>query len=893
MKNFRIKYLFIIFIGVITAQTDSQIRGLKNYINKTGMSKSEIKKRGLEQGYTSEKIEQGLKTLNLESLQGENKKGDNENIENALIDINFESDNSMSQEVHDTEELLVEGTLEVVDEDFSNISFGYFGYDIFKNDPSLFQSSLFGAIDPDYLISPGDEIIFMLWGETQFRQVTTVNREGFIFIPEVGQVFVNGLNLKFLESKLFKILSKSYESLNPQEKRATTFLDVSLGKLRPLRIQVLGEVAQPGAYTMNHSSTIFSSLYYFNGPTNLGSLRDIRLIRNNKIEKSIDFYDFLLTGKKVEDEKLQIDDVIFIPNRGKTVSINGEINRPGIYELKESETLIDLITIASDLKSTAYLKRLQIDRVIPFHKRDSIKMERVIHDLSLADVLDGKIIIELLDMDIINIESILKDRQNVVQISGAISRPGQYDINSSSTILQLIQNSGGLQGDAYLDRLDIVRTEKDFTKKLIKLNINRITENDSLSNIDLNVNDEITVYSLSEMNQDRYVFINGHVYSPGRYPLIDGMRLYDIIFQAGGLQDSLYKNKTYTKRADLIRKSKNGENKIIESFNLEIIFDNQNDKSNILLQPEDLINIYSKSIFFDEPFIEINGSVKSPGKYIYKLDMDLKDLVLEAGGFSPNVENIVIEISSIIKQEKGDYSYKVKTKKNHLTTDDFFKKFSENTPYQILKKYDIISIRQNSFNRIKQKTVTLKGHFNYPGKYTLKNSNELLSNLIVRSGGLTQDAFLYGSKFLRKGNEVQIDIEKILKNPGSKFDMILNNGDEVIIEARPNIILISGFVNAPGYYKFREGLKVSDYIKMGGGVSSNGDLKNIFITYPNGGSKKYNRIFGNHKVLDGSILVVNAKEKSEPFDMTDYLKEVSSIIANFAQVISIIIIAKS
>ena len=156
----------------------------------------------------------------------------------------------------------------------------------------LFQSTSSGAVDPEYLIGPGDELIVMLWGETQFRQVLNVDREGFVFIPEVGQVFVNGLNLSLLESKLFKVLSKSYASLNPQGGKATTFLDISLGNLRPLRIQVLGEVSQPGAYTVSPSATLFSSLYYFNGPTNLGSLRDIQLIRGGKKLHQLIFINF-------------------------------------------------------------------------------------------------------------------------------------------------------------------------------------------------------------------------------------------------------------------------------------------------------------------------------------------------------------------------------------------------------------------------------------------------------------------------------------------------------------------------------------------------------------------------------------------------------------------------
>ena len=210
------------------------------------------------------------------------------------------------------------------------------------------------------------------------------------FVPEIGQVFVNGLNLNLLESKPLRVLSQSYASLNPSGRKATTFLDISLGNLRPLRIQVLGEIKQPGAYTVSPSTTLFSALYYFNGPTELGSLRDIRLIRNNKKVISIDFYDYLLTGKKPKDEKLQLDDVVFIPKRGKTITINGEINRPGIYELKENETFKDLIQMAGDLKITAYLDRAQIDRVMPFNKRENEYLERFYVDVSLKDIYKSR-----------------------------------------------------------------------------------------------------------------------------------------------------------------------------------------------------------------------------------------------------------------------------------------------------------------------------------------------------------------------------------------------------------------------------------------------------------------------------------------------------------------------
>jgi Periplasmic protein involved in polysaccharide export len=262
-----------------------------------------------------------------------------------------------TEKISDEKEVEIES---VKDQSIAPLS--YFGYQIFQGDPSIFQSSTFGSVDPNYNIGPGDEIIVMLWGESQFRESFIVDREGYVFIPDVGQVFVNGLILEDLEKKIFLILSKVYSTLNPINGKPTSFMDISLGNLRPLRIIVLGEVNQPGAYSVSPSSSLSSSLYYFRGPTTAGSLRDIRLIRGGNTIASIDFYQYLLSGYNPNDIRLQLDDIVFIPPRVKTISIRGQIKRPGIYELKDNEGLKDLIDIAGNLNITAYLKRAQISR---------------------------------------------------------------------------------------------------------------------------------------------------------------------------------------------------------------------------------------------------------------------------------------------------------------------------------------------------------------------------------------------------------------------------------------------------------------------------------------------------------------------------------------------------
>ena len=346
----KIRYaLIVINFMIIYAQDINQI---KKQIEAAGISNEQAKQIAKDKGFTDEQIDNELRSRGLGS--------------NASDPIYEDGVNDLSSDLDDFEILDYQNNddekNESINKQFSE-QLDYFGYQIFQRDPSAFQASEFGSADPNYNISPGDQIIVMLWGESQFRQEFTINREGFVFIPEVGQVFVNGLNLEALEKKLFQIMSKVYSTLKPKVGLPTTFMDVSLGNLRPLRIIVLGEVSQPGSYSVSPSTSLSSSLYYFNGPTTSGSLRNIQLLRGGKRIGSIDFYDYLLYGKVPDDLRLQIDDIIFIPFRGKTVTIKGEIRRPGYFELNNDEGLDDLIEIAGGLSVTAYSNRVQISRI--------------------------------------------------------------------------------------------------------------------------------------------------------------------------------------------------------------------------------------------------------------------------------------------------------------------------------------------------------------------------------------------------------------------------------------------------------------------------------------------------------------------------------------------------
>ena len=245
-----------------------------------------------------------------------------------------------------------------------------------------------------------------------------------------------------------------------------TYFDVSLGKMvhRPIRIFALGEIDQPGAYSISPYSTVFSSLYYFNGPSINGSLRKVKLIRNGKEHSEVDLYNFLLSGKKSSDIRLQRDDVIFLPTRGKTVTIKGEINRPHIYELKDGESLIDLIEIAGGLLSTTYHKRAQIDRIIDPNERARTGINRTLIDVALDEILDGSNVFQLFDSDTIRFFKIDDMRKNIVEIRGPVLRPGFYDLRDNMSISDLIVMADGLAPSAHKGVAYITSIHDGFTK---------------------------------------------------------------------------------------------------------------------------------------------------------------------------------------------------------------------------------------------------------------------------------------------------------------------------------------------------------------------------------------------------------------------------------------------
>ncbi|MCH7520372.1 MAG: SLBB domain-containing protein, partial [Candidatus Marinimicrobia bacterium] len=515
----------------------------------------------------------------------------------------------------------------------------YFGYDVFKNRPWAFSPSFLGPADEAYMVGPGDELRLTVWGAAEFQYDLQVDREGRIYLPNAGQLMVAGKRLGRLRRDMKRWLSRTQGGL--QTDPPTIFMDIALTRLRPIKVFVLGEVAQPGGYTLASSSTVFNALYSVGGPLTAGTLRDIRVIRDGKIVANVDFYNYLLKGYEANPIRLSDNDHIFIPLRGKTVAIFGEVKRPAIYELKAGETFSDLLELSGGLTAAAYTKRIQIERIIPFNLRLDPSMAREVFDVDIEPVLLGKRKIPLLDSDTVRVFSTLDVMENAVGVHGAVKQPGRYELNDTvRTVRDLIAKADGLMGDAFLGKADLVRTLEDSTEVIISLNLKELLADISGENMQLLPRDQLYIYSINELVTDEQVTILGAVKQPGEYPLQRNMTVEDLIFKAGGFEENVFlqsaqlsrlntENSPGSERIEIIELSLVGT----ESYYGVFAYSEKDDARSLTLKHRDVLYVRSNPDFIPQQHVEIKGEVLFPGAYVLQKENEsLADVIQRAGG---------------------------------------------------------------------------------------------------------------------------------------------------------------------------------------------------------------------------------------------------------------------
>lgn len=505
-----------------------------------------------------------------------------------------------------------------------------FGYNIFDFPATTFEPVLSISPPADYRLGPGDELVISVWGQVQLYYSLTVNREGFIIIPDVGQVMVNGLTLGQIHERLLQRMSQVYSSLGGGAS-ANSFLDVSVGKLRTIQVFVLGDVRRPGGYTVSSMSTAFKALYYSGGPTLNGSLRDIRVMRGNREAARLDFYKYALKGDQSGDVRLEDGDIIFVPPAGTRAALAGRVVRPAVYELKEGERLGDLIGMAGGLRFDARIDRIHIERIVPFSRQREFKHNILDIDVMFEndnDLLDSEHPIEA--GDVVTISSRPQRLENRVRVVGNVNNPGNYELTPGMTVRDLILRAGGVLDDTYINRATIVRTqEESMRKEVIPVDLRLAMENEKNSNHILDRLDELYVYSKDYFFPQYTVSIWGEVKNPGTYVRAEGMRVEDLIVLAGGVTEN-----AMLSEVNVVRVDTTSERRYAEIFNVPIS-DNFMDVHNpggVHLEDFDRVEVPQDPRRIKDRNIQIYGEIMHPGRYAIQHDEERISTIVERAG---------------------------------------------------------------------------------------------------------------------------------------------------------------------------------------------------------------------------------------------------------------------
>lgn len=655
-----------------------------------------------------------------------------------------------------------------------------FGRNIFNTNNLTFEPSNNLPTPANYRLGPGDEITIDIWGTNQVSIQETITPDGAISIDNLGLIFLNGMTVNQATSFLRKELNKIYTGL--ADEKPTSQIRVSLGNSRTIQVNVMGEVYQPGTYALSAFSTVFHALYSAGGVSEIGSLRNIQVVRNGKTIANVDVYNFIMHGKTKDDISLQEGDVIIVSPYEALVKIEGNVKRPMKYEMKSNETVATLLKYAGNFASDAYTRSMKL-----------IRQNGKEYQIFTVDDMDYSVF-TLKDGDVLTAEAILNRYENKLEVKGAVYRPGIYQFGGDlNTVKQLIEKADGVMADAFLGRAVLHRQREDLTKEIVQVDLKGIL---------------------------------------------------------GG------------------------------------------SKPDIALQRNDVLYIPSIHDLKDLGNIEVFGEVARPGKYIYADNMTLEDLIIQAGGLLESASTVRVDVSRRIKDNKSTEVNPTIGEMYSFALKDGF--IVDGEVGFILEPYDQIYVRRSPGYQ-PQVNVEVEGEILYNGTYALTTKSERLSDLVKKAGGATPYAYIRGSKLMRKANEeemkrmedvikimqremgaqkdslklelnniysVGIDLEKALAKPGSDADIVLREGDKLIIPEMTNTVKINGAVMMPNTVAFKKGETVNYYISQAGGFANGARKSKAFIIYMNGQVAEVNK-WSKKQIEPGCEIVVPIKDKTK------------------------------
>lgn len=683
-------------------------------------------------------------------------------------------------------------------------------------DPLIFGSELYTSIAPNfepnlklatplnYVLGPDDQILVSVYGVQEYSGDLLVSAEGSVSIPNVGQVKVAGLTIEAAMQKLKTIMGSS---VYPYLKSGGSKLSVTLSKIRSIKVIIIG-ANRPGNFTLSSLSTVFNALFVSGGPNAFGSFREIELVRNNRIERKIDLYRFLLHGDQSDNVGLKDNDVIRIPPYKTRVQLQGQFKRPGIFEVLPGEKFSDVVAFASGFTDSAYQASVKV-----FQRNET---ERQVHDLQSTAY--NNYIPQTGDVFVSS--KILNRFQNRVKISGSVFRPDVYELTPGLDVAGLIRKADGLKEDAYTGRGQILRLEDDLTRSIVSFDVKKALAGQD--NPVLKKEDEILISSVQDLRDSFKVTVQGEVRIPGQYDYVNQLTLKDLILQAGGFTDAAYKNIEIARliRRDSITPTDNRASVVI---NTVINGDLSGTSANIPIQPFDVVTIRRKAGYVLPESVMVSGQVQYPGPYTLISRIEhVSDVLRRAGGYTADAN------------PSGAYVKRPKT--------EIERKQSEETALKLQK-----SVKDKDSTKLQQVLQDIK----------------------------------------RDYDQIPLDMISIMRNPGSVEDLVLRSKDELYIPKFDGQVKISGAVLMATQVPFKKKNTVRNYISDAGGYAADAWRRKAYIVYANGRAattKHLMFIKFYPKVLPGSELIVPKKAEKKSLT-TGEIIGISSALASLAGVV--------
>lgn len=599
LSTVKVDYLSDIDIAKIKTQLENNstsIEQVEPLLLAKGMSVTEYAKLKVRLGSTMMKVPTGISNMDIY----DEKKGEQTRIQEKIE----------NKKVKDTLNSLV------------------FGSELFDNPDLNFEPNLKLATPMNYILGPGDELQISVYGVQEFNATIPVTTEGKVTIQYVGQIPVAGMTIEAATQKIKGAIARVYSSVASGQSQ----VGISLSRIRTIKVTIIGS-KQPGNYSISSLATVYNALFLGGGPAKNGSYRNIELLRNNKVFKKIDIYNFLVNGNQSDNVGLKDNDVIRIPAYTQRVTLEGEVKRPGIFEMKSGETFKDLLTFASGFTEFAYSASVSV-------------LQKTAKDFKVKDVNASEYgSYKPLSGDVFRVSKILNRFENRIRIEGAVFRPNTYSFYKGMRISDLIAQADGLKEDAYTSRATIVRTKEDLTTEVTNVNLSKALAGDEEANITLRKEDIVTVYSILDFKEDFKITIDGEIKKPGVYEFYENLTLNDLLVQAGGLTGSA------SKRVEVARMIKSDEvndanTQRVQLFNLEIFAGDNEQIKNFILAPFDVVNIRRMAVYEKPEMVTVSGAVNYTGKYVLANKKEkIYDVILRAGGLSSvaNLDGVKIK----------------------------------------------------------------------------------------------------------------------------------------------------------------------------------------------------------------------------------------------------------